>query len=335
MKKIFTLIVAVLTATTMMAQMHGALKFAGKSSMNVATTNIDNPSDTISFEMADMTSGNITLPAMKGGMMPIPSFTISGAKFSMGDNHVVTFDDQEFEATVTANGEQKTVAGSSLSGTYNMADNSMNLKVVFKYGVMPLPMTYNITAYYIKPVANAISVVVGGEYAYRNESVTYNVRRYADEGVEKMDVEVPEYQLSGTVMGNLTLGSYTVSGLVYDEERGGFYRDYKDDGLSFHFTAEQGGVKTMDGEYNFNSSTDNNILVKYDGTKVAQIVNTFQMGAMPFPIVSTFGDGTTAIATPTAATAQGGHSVYNMAGQRVGGSAKGLVIVNGRKYIRK
>ena len=74
MKKIFTLIFATLMAGNIMAQMHGALRFAGASSVKVLTTNIDNPSDTIKFEMASMSAGNITLPAMKG-MATIPSFT--------------------------------------------------------------------------------------------------------------------------------------------------------------------------------------------------------------------------------------------------------------------
>lgn len=83
-------------------------------------------------------------------------------------------------------------------------------------------------------------------------------------------------------MGNLTLGTYTVKGLTYDEEKGGFYRDYKNDGLSFHFTAEQNGNKTMDGDYEFNAQKDNNILVKYNGSKITDIVNTFQMWRYAF-----------------------------------------------------
>ena len=63
---------------------------------------IDNPSDTILFAMNGMESGNITLPAMKG-MQTIPSFTISGAKFTLGENHVVTFADQTFSTKVTVN----------------------------------------------------------------------------------------------------------------------------------------------------------------------------------------------------------------------------------------
>lgn len=333
MKRIFTLLFAVLTATTMMAQMHGAMKFVGASNMTVSTMSSDNPSDTILFAMNGMTDGNITLPEMKG-MQTIPSFTISGAKFAMGDNHVVTFEDQTFESTITVNGEEKTITGTSLSGTYNMADNSLALTVVFKYGKMPLAMTYSVKGYYVKAVSNAIAVTVGGAYTYNNDRVTYNVRRYVDGDVEKLDVEVPSYSLQNTIMGNLTLGAYTVKGLVYDEEQGGFYRDYKNDGLSFHFKAEKDGTTTMDKDYEFNPEKDNNILVKYEGTKITSIVNAFQMGAMPFGIVSVL-DATATAINSVVATKPADNIVYNLSGQRVDSSYKGIVIVNGKKYLRK
>lgn len=229
MKKFFTLVFATMLAGNMMAQMHGALTFAGASSVNVSTMNIENASDTVKFEMASMSTGNITLPAMKGGMAPIPSFTIKNVAFTMGENHVITMADQAFTSKVTVDGVEKNITGSSISGTYNMADNSLTLKAVFKYGAMPLAMTYNIKSYYVKAVTSAINVNVGGKFPYANESVTYNVRKYMDGDVQKVDVEVPTYTLDNTLMGNLTLGTYTVKGLVYDEEKGGFYRDYKND----------------------------------------------------------------------------------------------------------
>ncbi len=334
MKRILTLVFAVLTATGMMAQMHGAMNFVGASTMTVLTTTIDNQSDTVKFAMNDMTSGNITLPAMKG-MSTIPSFTIENAKFSMGDNHVVTFADQTFSTTVTVNGAEKQISGSSLSGEYNMADNSLTLKAVFKYGSMPMELTYNIKSYYVKAVSNSISVSVGGIYTYTNDNVTYNVRKYIDGDVEKVDVEVPEYSLENTLMGNLTLGSYVVKGLTYDEELGGYYRDYKGDGLSFHFTAESNGNKTMDGDYKFNAEKNNNILVTYNGNQVSSIVNTFQMGAMPFSIVSTFGNAINAIQNVKVEKTSSNEVIYNLNGQRVSGSHKGIVIINGKKYLIK
>lgn len=338
MKRIFTLLFAVLTATTIMAQMHGPMKFVGASKMSVSTMNIDNPSDTILFAMNGMESGNITLPAMKG-MQTIPSFTISGAKFTLGENHVVTFADQTFSAKVTVDGDEKNITGSSLLGTYNMADNSLSLTVVFQYGKMPMSMTYSVKGYYVKAVSNPITVTVGGQFTYNNDNVTYELRRYKDGETDKLDVTVPSYTLANTIMGNLTLGSYTVKGLVYDEAQGGYYRDYKNDGLKFHFTAVQGGKTTMDKDYDFATDKDNNILVKYEGNDVSSIVNTFQVGNMPFGIVSVFSGATTSIngvtTTPSHDLNTTPSQQYNLAGQRVDNNYKGIVIVNGKKYLRK
>lgn len=338
MKKIFTLLFAVLTATTIMAQMHGPMKFVGASNMKVSTMSNDNPSDTILFAMNGMESGNITLPAMKG-MQTIPSFTISGAKFTLGENHVVTFADQTFSTKVKVDGDEKNITGSSLSGTYNMADNSLSLTVVFQYGKMPMSMTYSVKGYYVKAVSNPITVTVGGQFTYNNDNVTYELRRYKDGKTDKLDVTVPSYTLANTIMGNLTLGSYTVKGLVYDEAQGGYYRDYKNDGLKFHFTAVQGGKTTMDKDYDFATDKDNNILVKYEGNDVSSIVNTFQVGTMPFGIVSVFSGATTSInnitTTPSHNLNTTSSQQYNLAGQRVDNNYKGIVIVNGKKYLRK
>lgn len=338
MKRIFTLLFAVLTATTIMAQMHGPMKFVGASKMSVSTMNIDNPSDTILFAMNGMESGNITLPAMKG-MQTIPSFTISGAKFTLGENHVVTFADQTFSTKVKVDGDEKNITGSSLSGTYNMADNSLSLTVVFQYGKMPMSMTYSVKGYYVKAVSNPITVTVGGQFTYNNDNVTYELRRYKDGETDKLDVTVPSYTLANTIMGNLTLGSYTVKGLVYDEAQGGYYRDYKNDGLKFHFTAVQGGKTTMDKDYDFATDKDNNILVKYEGNDVSSIVNTFQVGTMPFGIVSVFSGATTSINNITTTPSHDFNTTpsqqYNLAGQCVDNNYKGIVIVNGKKYLRK
>ena len=297
------------------------------------TENIENTSDTIKFEMVGMNAGNITLPTMKG-MATIPSFTIENVAFSMGENHVITFAEQAFSSKIMVNGAEKEIKGSSISGTYNMADNSFSLKAVFKYGTMPFDLTFNIKAYYIKPVTSAINVTVGGLYTYSNESVTYNVRKYMDGDVQKVDVEVPVYSLNNTVMGNLTLGTYTVKGLTYNEEKEGFYRDYKDDGLKFNFTAEKNGIKTMEGEYSFNPEKDNNILVKYDGNSVTDIVNTFQMGTMPFGIVSSFNTSATSISSVKNNVKRNDGKMYNLNGQVVDDSYKGVVILNGKKYLK-
>lgn len=51
MKKFFTLVFATMLAGNMMAQMHGALTFAGASTMSVLNQDTENASDTVKFEM--------------------------------------------------------------------------------------------------------------------------------------------------------------------------------------------------------------------------------------------------------------------------------------------
>ncbi len=335
MKKVFTLLFAAFTATNMMAQMHGAMSFAGKSSVRVMSTGSTSESDTIKFTMTSGTTGSITFPEMNG-MGTIPSFTVDNATFTMDmSTHLVTFSEQDFSATVS---EGKTASG-KLSGTYSMADNKMSITAVFTYGSMPLPLTYTIDGYFVKPIeAKPLYVSVGGKLNYQNESVTYNVRKYLDGDVEKLDVEIPTYELKNTMMGDLTLGTYTVKGLTYDESKGGYYHDYANDGLTFHFTAVQNGKTSMDDDYEFNNNnnTANDILVKYNGSNVEEILNHFHMGTMPFQITSSFKSPTTGISSVTTnETINADGKMYNISGQQVNESYKGVVIMNGKKYFNK
>ena len=336
MKKVFTLLFAAFTATNMMAQMHGAMSFAGKSTVAVQDVNSASESDTIKFTMTSGTAGSITFPSMKYYQMVIPSFTVDNATFTMDmSTHLVTFGEQVFSATVS---EGKTASG-KLSGTYSMADNKMSITAVFKYGSMPLDLTYTIDGYFVKPIeAKPLYVSVGGNFNYQNESVTYNVRKYMDGDVEKLDVEIPTYELKNTVMGDLTLGTYTVKGLTYNEAKGGYYHDYANDGLTFHFTAVYNSTTTMDADYEFNNNnnTINDILVKYNGSNVEEILNHFHMGSMPFQITSTFKSPTTGISSVTTSeTVKTDGKMYNMSGQQVNESYKGVVIMNGKKYFNK
>lgn len=336
MKKVFTLLFAAFTATNMMAQMHGAMSFAGKSNVAVQDVNSASESDTIKFTMTSSAAGSITFPSMKYNQMVIPSFTIDNATFTMDmSTHLVTFSEQEFSATVS---DGKTASG-KLSGTYSMADNKMSVTAVFKYGNMPLDLTYTIDGYYVKAVTAApLYVSVGGTLKYQNESVTYNVRKYLDGDVEKVDVEIPTYTLDETMMGDLTLGTYTVKGLTYDESKGGYYHDYANDGLTFHFKVVYNGTTSMDNDYEFNNNnnTTNDILVKYNGSNVEEILNHFHMGSMPFQITSSFKSPTTGISSVTTSeTINADGKMYNMSGQQVNESYKGVVIINGKKYFNK
>lgn len=94
---------------------------------------------------------------------------------------------------------------------------------------------------------------------------------------ETITVTLPEYSLAGTMMGDLTLGSVTISGLVYDEAKGGFYRSYGGEGVT----------QTMNGKaYPLNDPSS--ILVIKDKNGNLTIENPFTLGKMPLPLAATF-----------------------------------------------
>ena len=100
----------------------------------------------------------------------------------------------------------------------------------------------------------------------------------------KLDVEMPEYQLNGTTIGNLTIGAVTIKDLAYDAEQDCYYRVYGEDGLTMHFKAE-GGHGAMDDDYAFKE--DSYIMVKqYDNGVL--IINNYSFGKMPMRIISKF-----------------------------------------------
>lgn len=335
MKKIVTIMVALVATLSVMAQ-HGALTFVGKSSFAAMGAKVENEVDTVKYAGVSGSTADITIPEMVySETMSIPSFVIHGASFDFDfPTMTATFAEQTFSETVIVDGVEKKITGTSLVGAYKHSSNAFELTVTFTYGSMPMPITYAIEGYYVKSYTDRTDVTVGGQYEYSNESVTYRVRSYEDEGTQKMDVEVPAYGLSGTLMGDLSLGTFTVRGLVFEEEKGGFCRDYSADGLTMHFKAEKDGAVSMDADY---ALKGNMLLKPASADEPLSIVNNFQPGNMPFPIVTTFpGSKETGVALASAekTSQNGSRATYNLAGQRVGSNAKGIVVVGGKKYVR-
>lgn len=125
------------------------------------------------------------------------------------------------------------------------------------------------------------TVVVGGQFTYTAETsvvITAN-----EDGTVNFTWQ--EYMLGGTVMGYLTLGTCTISNIAYDEDKGGFYRDYSNDGLTQHFKAEQGGTATMDKDYALGATST--ILIEKTDAGI-RVSNPFKLGAMPFPITASY-----------------------------------------------
>ena len=145
---------AIIMSATAMAQ-HSVMNFAGKAEYGVAGVEqswVEHESDTIQFKMNSASDADITLPSIDYNGLVIPSFTIHGATFTYDmSTRNADFEEQTFEETVLVNGEEKTITGSSFSGTYTHADKIFNLTAVFKYGKMPFPVTYILTdaAYFV------------------------------------------------------------------------------------------------------------------------------------------------------------------------------------------
>ncbi len=134
---------------------------------------------------------------------------------------------------------------------------------------------------YAGDYAGTQSVTVGGTFTYSTD-LTVKLTAGAD---GTLNVTIPEYQLEGTVMGDLSLGSVTINGLEYDSDKGGFFRDYAADGISQHFMAVNNGQTTYDKDFVLGAGST--IFVKLDNGKLT-IENPFKLGAMPFPMVGAF-----------------------------------------------
>lgn len=127
-----------------------------------------------------------------------------------------------------------------------------------------------------------VSVTVGGMWTYSADNDAVNVTVNADGTI---DVTLSEYHLTGTMMGDLTLGALTVKNISYDETKKAYYRNYSNDGLSRHFTAVSDGQTTMDNNYPLGETSE--ITLKFDGNKV-ELKNDFKLGAMPFALSSSY-----------------------------------------------
>lgn len=123
------------------------------------------------------------------------------------------------------------------------------------------------------------SINVGGMFPYYAEAEgEYKITANADGSI---NVTLPEEKFSQTAIGDLVVGSFTVSNIAWDESAQAFVRNYSKDGIKFHFKSS-----TMDNDYALDK--DNcKMTVKSNADGTVTVLNTYQMGRMPFPIYST------------------------------------------------
>ncbi len=118
-----------------------------------------------------------------------------------------------------------------------------------------------------------------------SEEVVYKVTANGDGTINLI---VPEVTYKKTMMGNLTLGTYTIKNIPYDENQKAFVKAYKDDNIKFHFIKKNDdGSVISDQEYTFDSKICKVVISKEADGKL-KVENTYQLGRMPFPISGSF-----------------------------------------------
>ena len=128
------------------------------------------------------------------------------------------------------------------------------------------------------------NVNVGDTYDYSAENVVQTVTLNPDGTV---NLTVSQYQLMGTVMGDLTLGQYTINNIPFNQQKNGYYKEYANGSLKIHFKAVKDGETTYDSDFLFTNKEDSptSVLIKPSGTGLT-VENKFWLGNMPFPITA-------------------------------------------------
>lgn len=176
---------------------------------------------------------------------------------------------EEYDATMSGSMTEIKISIPSLMGgtdiTWHYAEASAASKVAGSYtGTTSLK----------------IGVVPG---SYTSPTVEYKVTANEDGSI---NVTASEEKYTGvTMVGNLTIGTYTVKNLAYDKATNSFSRDYSSDDLKVYLKSE-GGMMSLDNNYAFESPSK--IIVKLDENGTLTITNSYKLKRMPMSISATY-----------------------------------------------
>ena len=193
---------------------------------------------------------------------------ISGTGTMAMDNHRGGV--SEYEASIS---------GPMTKIAISMPDVMGGTTITWTYGEAPLAKKISGT------YSGTVDVCVGETFNYSAEK-TKQIITANSNGTINLTIE--EYQLTGTQMGDLTLGKYTIENIPYSEDKGGFYKEYADDELAMHFKAvNDKGNTTMDNDYTFNNETITTAILVEQTEDGVKTTNDMSLGAMPFSITAT------------------------------------------------
>ena len=308
MKKLFTLvIVSFLSALAVQAQSLKVTKTDG----NVVTYNASDISK-IEFLPSETPSQPKLLHELVG-YLTVKNRVLDNARFDTGAKIKVLQDGGKFlaefsdtqwgtgsfvitmdnHAAINGTGKMK-IANPRAGGAVEEYDATMSGSMTeIKISIPSLMGGTDITWHYAK--ASAASKVAGNYTgttslkislvpgSFTSATVEYKVTANEDGSI---NVTASEEKYTGvTMVGNLTLGTYTVKNLAYDKATNSFSRDYSEDGIKVHFKAT-GGMMERDEDYAFGKTSKMTVTLAEDGTLT--ITNNYQIGRMPSPISATY-----------------------------------------------
>lgn len=282
MKKIFTLIIACIATVSAMAQMHGAMNFIGNSEFYLPAMKEQTLTKTVKDAVQVTMNANdqsITIPDMVYTQMgmTIKSFTISGLTYTMTGSYptgdmAFEWNADNFTTTTTGtDGKEKTITGSALKAKYTHATGELTLEITFKYGTMPMALTYNIDGFYTADNAWGLAGrgTVGNPYRiFDAADFTAMASNYSTENTGKGEyflvmndidfggsaenpVQLPAIakdgnakitEISGGFKGTFDGGNHTISGIYHTNN--GNNAEGKYNGL-FGFVDKEGVVKNV------------------------------------------------------------------------------------------
>ena len=307
MKKLFTLvIVSFLSALAVQAQSLKVTKTDG----SVVTYNASDISK-IEFLPAE-TPSQPKLIHEFAGYLTVKNKMINnvrydnGAKIKVlqdGGKFFAEFSDTQwgtgsFEITmanhaINGTGKMK-IANPKAGGAMNEYDATMSGSMTeIKISIPSLMGGTDITWHYAEASAaskvagnytGTTSLNVGGMFGpFTSATVEYKVTANEDGSI---NVTASEEKYTGvTMVGNLTLGTYTVKNLAYDKATNSFSRDYSEDGIKVFFKSDNIGKKEGE-DYAFGKTSKMTVTLAEDGTLT--ITNKYKVGKMPFPISATY-----------------------------------------------
>ncbi len=308
MKKIFTLvIVSLLSALAVQAQSLKVTKTDG----SVVTYNASDISK-IEF-LPSETPAQPKLLHELAGYLTVKNRVLDNVRFDTGAKIKVLQDGGKFlaefsdtkwgtgsfvitmdnHAAINGTGKMK-IANPKAGGAVEEYDATMSGSMrEIKISIPTLMGGTDITWHYAEASAaskvagnytGTTSLLVGPAYGpYDASNVSYKITANEDGTI---NVTTPTESYAGIMMvGNLTIDSYTVKNLSYDEATHSFIRDYSSDGLKVHLKSE-GGLMSLNKDYTFESPSK--IIVKLDENGTLTITNSYRLTHMPLSISATY-----------------------------------------------